>query len=192
MPLPRQGPAAAPSAARVPHAISITSRICGAGRAPFFCPPAPGRPNEAAFASVSATVMPVPSQATASSPATCDHGSRPGDSGAHSRRNTDSSGLSPSRRRAAVSAVVAGAASPSPAVTCKNTDWYGNAENRHNPSVKYTATRAGSSRTRISHARPSPTASSTSPGGITYVSTPSQAPGKIFPRADGQPHDMAP
>jgi hypothetical protein len=121
LPVPRQGPNAASSTVRVPHAISITSRICGAGRAPCRSPAAPGRPNAAAFGSVSATVMPVPSQATASSPATCDHGCVPGDSGEHSRRNSDSSGLPPSRRRAELSAVVAGDASPRPAVTCKNT-----------------------------------------------------------------------
>ena len=57
--------------------------------------------------------------------------------------------------------------------------------------MKYRVTRAGSDRSRISHASPSPTASSARPGGITYVSTPSQAPDKIFPRADDQPHGMA-
>ena len=223
MPLPRQGPIAASIIPRVPHAISVTSRACGPGTAPspsaapscapfssfssfsfflfflvFLFPPAPGRPKTSAFAAVSATPIVVPSQATASSPQICDHGAVPGDNGEHNRRNTDSSGFSPSRRRTPVSPPDDGtrqptAASffPSPAVTCPITLPYGLSVNRHSPSTKYTPTRAGSDRSRISHASPSPTASSATSGGTTYLSTPSPASARTCPRADDQPHDVA-
>ena len=76
--------------------------------------------------------MVVPSTATTSSPPRCDQGARPGDSAEHTRRNTDSSGLSPTRARAPVSAVDAGTCHPaaasarsSPAVTCRITSPYG-------------------------------------------------------------------
>lgn len=118
---------AASSSARVPQAISATTRSCGPGGAgggaagSFGLLFLPGAASAAALAGVAATATVVPSTATASSPHTCDQGRVPGDSGEHSRRNSDSKGASPSRRRAAASAVVAGDASPSPAVTCKNT-----------------------------------------------------------------------
>src|SRR2546421_188345 len=57
---------------------------------------------------------------------------RPGDGADPPRRNTDSSGFSPTRRRTAVSAVVAGARQPTaasarsaPLVTCRITYGYG-------------------------------------------------------------------
>lgn len=67
------------------------------------------------FAALAATLTVVPSTATTSSPPTCDHASRPGDNAGHNRRNTDSSGFSPSRARALASAVAAGTRHPTPA-----------------------------------------------------------------------------
>jgi hypothetical protein len=141
----------------------------------------------------------VPSQATASSPQMCSHGSRPGDSAEHSRVNSDRSGVSPTRRRTPVSAVTAGARHPaaasgpsSPAVTLPSTRAYGSPLNRHSPSTKYTPSRAGSARSRISHASPSPTASSTRPGATAQVSTPIPARDRTRPRGDSHPHDVAP
>jgi hypothetical protein len=148
---------------------------------------------------VSRTASVVPSTATASSPQTWDHGLAPAVSGERRARNSDRSGASPSRARPADSDVVAGASqpaaasrSPSPAVTCRITSRYGLAPNRHSPRVKYKVSRAGSDRSRISHASPSPTASSARSGGMAYVSAPSQPPDKIRPRADDQPHGMPP
>jgi hypothetical protein len=140
----------------------------------------------------------VPSHATASSPHTSDHGSRPGDRAEHARRNSDSSGLSPTRRRAAVSAVAAGARHPapdssasSPRARLPSTDAYGCPLNRHSPSVKYTTSLAGSARSRTSHASPSATASSTSPGGTANDKTPGPSRDSTRPRGDSQPHGMA-
>ena len=143
--------------------------------------------------------MVVPSHATTSSPPRCDHGARPGDSAEHTRRNTDSSGFSPIRRRTPVSAVDAGTCHPaaasarsSPATTRRITSPYGSADNSAQPSTKYTPSRAGSARSRISHASPSPTASSTRPGGINQPSTPIPARDRIRPRGDSQPQHVAP
>jgi len=143
--------------------------------------------------------MVVPSTATTSSPPACDQAARPGDSAEHTRRNTDSSGFSPIRRRTPVSAVVAGTCHPaaasacsSPAVTRRITSPYGSADSSAQPSTKYTPSRAGSARSRISHASPSPTASSTRPGGINQPSTPIPARERIRPRGDSQPQHVAP
>ena len=143
--------------------------------------------------------MVVPSTATTSSPPRCDQGARPGDSAEHTRRNTASSGFSPIRVRTAVSAVDAGTCHPaaasarsSPAVTCRITSPYGLADSSAQPSTKYTPSRAGSARSRISHASPSATASSTRSGGITQDSTPIPARARTRPRGEPQPHDMAP
>ena len=201
----------------MPHASSVTSRSCGyaasscrpacscparaggppARRRRFF--PVPGLPNAAALAALSQALTVVPSTATTSSPPRCDQGARPGDSAEHNRRNSDSSGFSPIRARALLSAVVAGGSQPtaasaarSPAVTSPITSRYGLVLNRQQPSTKYTPSRAGSDRSRISHASPSPTASSTRPGGINQDSTPIPARDRTRPRADDQPHDMAP
>ena len=202
---------AASSSARVPHAVSVTSRSCGFAARPcsaLSCPaaarcrrffPVPGRPNAAALAGLSGALMVVPSTATTSSPPRCDQAARPGDSAEHSRRNSDSSGFSPIRARALLSAVDAGTRQPaaasalsSPPVTCRITSPYGSADSSAQPSTKYTPSRAGSDRSRISHASPSPTASSTRPGGITQVSTPIPARERIRPRSDSQPQDVAP
>jgi hypothetical protein len=75
----------------------------------------PGLPNAAVFAVLASALTLVPSQATASSPQICDHRSGTGDSGQDSRRNSSSNGLAPTRRRAAVSAVVAGTCHPAAA-----------------------------------------------------------------------------
>ena len=72
----------------------------------------PRAPNAAMFAALASALTVVPSQATASSPHTCDHGARPGDSAEHSRANNSSNGFSPSRRRSPVSAVDAGTCHP--------------------------------------------------------------------------------
>jgi hypothetical protein len=58
--------------------------------------------------------------------------------------------------------------------------------------MKYTPSRDGSARSRISHASPSPTASSTSSGAITHESTPSPVRDKTRPRGDSHPRDVAP
>lgn len=188
VPFPLTGPAAAPSRPRVPHAASVTTRSSGNGL--------PARPNAAAFAAVACAASVVPSHATASSPDTSIHGSRPGDSAEHSARNSRSSGASPSRRRAPLSAVTAGNAHPaaasspsSPAARRPSARAYPAPLNRHVPSVKYTATRAGSDRNLASRA--SPAASSTSPGGITYVSTPIPTRERTRPFGDSQPRGMA-
>ena len=137
--------------------------------------------------------MVVPSTATTSSPPRCDQGARPGDSAEHTRRNTDSSGFSPIRVRTAVSAVDAGAAHPAAASALhpprdladhlRDTAWRTAAQ----AQTKYTPSRAGNARSRISHASPSPTASSTRPGGITQDSTPIPAPARTRPRATPSP-----
>ena len=204
LPLPLTGPAAAPSSARVPHATSAISLAWGnwapgsRSRAAGCLLPAPGRPNAAALAGLSGTASEVPSHAVTSSPPRCDHGAVPGDSGEHSRRNTDSRGFSPTRRRAMVSAVDDGNAQPaapsaasSPAAIDRMTCPYASPLNRHRPSVKYTASRAGSDLSRISHASPSPTASSTSPGGTTNDKTPSPTRDSSRPRGDSHPPGMA-
>jgi hypothetical protein len=159
----------------------------------------PGLPNTAIFSALASAATVVPSQATTSRPPACDHGDRPGDSAEHSRRNSDSSGASPIRRRALLSAVAAGTRQPaaastvsSPQVSSRSTCLYGQPLNRHNPSTKYIPSRAGNARSRISHASPSPTASSTRSGGMTQVSTPIPARDSSRPRRDDQPHDMAP
>jgi hypothetical protein len=156
-------------------------------------------PNAAALAGLSYALMVVPSTATTSSPPRCDQGARPGDSAEHTRPNSDSSGLSPIRARALASAVVAGTRHPAaasaasrPAVTRRITSPYGSADSSAQPSTKYTISRAGSDRSRISHASPSPTASSTRPGGKNQDSTPIPARDSTRPRGDSQPHDMTP
>src|SRR6202021_579168 len=128
-----------------------------------------------------------------------DHGGRPGGSAEPPRPNNDSSGFSPIRRRTAVSAVLAGTRQPaaastvsSPQVSFRSTSPYGRSENKHNPSTKNTPHRDGNARSRISHASPSPTASSTRSGPITHPSTPIPARDRPGPRRDDQPHDMAP
>jgi hypothetical protein len=196
VPLPRTGPITASSTPRVPQAASITSRNAGFAAWPWLLP---GRPNAAASGGLSQTLTVVPSIATTSRPPRWDQAARPGDSAEHSRRNTDSSGFSPTRRRTPVSAVVAGgchpaaaSARPSPAVTCRITSPYGSPDSKAHPSTKYTPSRAGSARSRISHASPSPTASSTRPAGITQVKIPIPARARTRPRGDNQPHDMAP
>jgi len=143
--------------------------------------------------------MVVPSTATTSSAPRCDQGARPGDSAEHTRPNSDSSGRSPIRARALLSAVVAGtchpaaaSAPPSPAVIFRITSAYGSADSSAQPSTKYTTSRAGSDRSRISHASPSPTASSTRSGVINHDSTPIPARERIRPRGDSQPQHVAP
>ena len=160
---------------------------------------APGTPNAAIFSALASAATVVPSQATASSPHTCDHEDRPGDSAEHNRPNSDFSGFSPIRRRTAVSAVLAGTCQPaaasapsSPPVSSRSTCPYGRPLNRHNPSTKYTPSREGSARSRISHASPSPTASSTRSGATTQPSTPIPARARTRPRGDNHPHDMPP
>ena len=178
---------AAPSSARVPQAITVTSRTCG------WCPPfaAPGRPNTATFASLAAALTVVPSQATASSPHTCDHGARPGDSAPHNRQNSSSNGLSPSRRRSAVSAVEAGTRHPaapsgpaSPPASCSSTARYPMPLNRHNPSTKYTPSRAGSARNRRPPCPASASTSSTRPGVTHRAGTPIRTAASTFPSVD--------
>jgi hypothetical protein len=156
-------------------------------------------PNAAALAGLSYALMVVPSTATTSSPPRCDQGARPGDSAGRTRPNSDSSGRSPTRARALLSAVDAGTRHPaaasalsSPAVICRNTSAYGSADSKAQPSTKYTPSRAGTDRSRISHASPSPTASSTRSGGINQVSTPIPARERIRPRGDSQPQHVAP
>jgi hypothetical protein len=90
------------------------------------------------FSGVAGTLRVVPSQAVTSSPPTLAHGSRDGMSCPATRWNSSSSGLSPSLRLAAVSAVVAGTASPlapSPARDL-SASWYGRRASRHSASVK--------------------------------------------------------
>ena len=92
----------------------------------------------------------VPSRAVTSSPPTLAHGSRDGVSCPAARGNSSSSGLSPSLRRAAASAVVAGTASPlapSPARDL-SASWHGRRASGHSASVKQTARCGGSSRAR--------------------------------------------
>ncbi len=107
------------------------------------------------FSGLAAALTVVPSQATASSPPIWDHGARHGGSTGHSRQNSSSSGLSPSRRRTFVSPVVAGTCHPvaasaarSPVTSSLTTSAYGLSLNRHNPSTKNTPTRSGSTRNR--------------------------------------------
>lgn len=80
----------------------------------------------------------VPSQATTSSPRTVAHGSREGRRTPATRQNSSSSGLSPSRRRAAVSAVEAGTASPAAPSPARDlsVSWYGRHASRHSARVK--------------------------------------------------------
>jgi hypothetical protein len=90
------------------------------------------------FSGVAGTLRVVPSQAATSRPPTVAHGSRDGRRTPATRWNSSSSGLSPSLRRAAVSAVVAGTASPvapSPARDL-SASWYGRRASRHSASVK--------------------------------------------------------
>jgi len=133
----------------VPQATSATSRSCGYAPASFprSCfpaagrfPPAPGLPDAAVLAWLASASTVVPSRATASSPHTCDHGGRPGAGAGHSRRNSDSSGFSPARRRTPVSAVVAGTCQPAaasaasrPGVISRSTCPYGRWLDRHYP-----------------------------------------------------------
>ena len=145
----------------------------------------------------------VPSHATASSPQIRDHGAVPGHSAPPNRPDSSSNGLSPSRRRSPVSAVDAGTCHPaarsapvSPPASCQSTCRYGRPLNRHNPSTKYTPSRAGSARNRRPHPRPpcpacpaavspaSASTSSTRPGVIHRAATPTRTPASTFPRVD--------
>jgi hypothetical protein len=80
----------------------------------------------------------MPSHAVTTSLLTLAHGSRDGMSCPATRRNSSSSGLSPSLRRAAVSAVVAGTASPAAPSPARDlsASWYGRRASRHSASVK--------------------------------------------------------
>ena len=98
-----------------------------------------------------------------------------------------------------VSAVDAGTCQPAaasavsrPEVISRSTCPYGRWLNRHSPSTKYTPSREGTARSRISHASPSPTASSTRSGEATHDSTPIPARERTRPRRDNQPHDVTP
>ena len=86
----------------------------------------------------------------------------------------------------------AASAPVTPLVTCRITSPYGSPDSSAQPSTKYTPSRAGSARNRISHASPSPTASSTRSGGITQDKIPIPARARTRPRGDPQPHDVAP
>ncbi len=191
----RYGPTAAPASARVPQAISATSRSFGCAALPL----RPGRANAARFSPVAGALIVVPSHATASSPHTCDHGAAAGVSAEHSRPNSSSSGFSPTRRRARVSAVVAGTCQPAaasarerPLASDRTTSPYGKSLNRHSPSTNNTTSRPGSARCRPA-GRPAPAStSSTSPAGTTRDSTPTPTPDRAFPRVDDHHPQVAP
>src|SRR5580698_4014504 len=157
-------------------------------------------PNAAMFSGLAAALTVVPSQATASSPPIWDHGARHGGSTGHSRQNSSSSGLSPSRRRTFVSPVVAGTCHPaaasaarSPVTSSLTTSAYGLSLNRHNPSTKNTPTRSGSTRNRGRRGSPPAAATSaTSPAVTNRDSTPTPTPARIFPRLDDHQPAMPP
>jgi hypothetical protein len=174
----------------VPHSISASSRSCG--------PPPAGPPNSPAFSAVPGTSIPVPSQATTRSPNANTPAAPAAATGPRSRSNSSSNGFEPSRRRALHSADRDGTGSPArcrtPCVSDRITDRYPGGPmlsaplNKHRPSTKYTTTRAGSSRTRFSRHPARSTASSTSCGPISPVSTPRPAGKRPAPAPPAQ-HD---
>jgi len=96
--------------ARVPHAISASSRICGYRPGPV--PPRGGSPNALRFAGVSATSSRVPSAETfsraSSRPNTVIPGRRAAGTVPHSLRNSAFNGARPRRRRACTAAGTVG------------------------------------------------------------------------------------
>ncbi len=164
------------------------------------------------FSGLAGTLTVVPSQATASSPHTSDHGSRPGHSGPATRQNSSSKGRSPSRRRSPVSAVGAGtdqpaaaSAPPSPDDSSRSTCRHGRWLYRHRPSTRYTPSRGGSARNRrrgtlspaaasaaSASARAAAVTSSASDAGTSHDTAPAPIPASARPRMDGQPPPMTP
>ena len=172
-------PTSASKIAWVPHSASATSRACGnAACSPLFTP---GRPNHSAFSAVSATSrhgpvdrhQPPPRQPCTRACRRRRAAQPPAGTAPPSARGpaAPGPGRSPTSTAAATTRDQPDA-HDSPSVNNDSTSSYEPSECRPIPIAKYAITRAGNDRCRCS-VRPAPAiTSSTTSGGNTRVSTP--------------------